>query len=64
MLVAMYGVVTCQSTSIINRWLNHVDGAMKLLEMRGLAQLAGPVGLEMFSQLRLQIVCNAGINNG
>ncbi|PLB53569.1 hypothetical protein P170DRAFT_490813 [Aspergillus steynii IBT 23096] len=59
MLLAMYGVVTCQSTSIINRWLSHVDGAMKLLELRGSAQLAGPVGLEMFSQLRLQILLSS-----
>lgn len=64
MLLAMYGVVTCQSTSVINRWLNHVDGAMKLLELRGSAQLAGRVGLEMFSQLRLQIVRNAQIGRG
>ncbi|KAH8424480.1 uncharacterized protein LDX57_002231 [Aspergillus melleus] len=55
-LLAMYGVVTCQSTSIINRWLDHVNGATKLLELRGSSQVDGPVGLDMFSQLRLQIV--------
>ncbi|KAK1148865.1 hypothetical protein N8T08_008750 [Aspergillus melleus] len=55
-LLAMYGVVTCQSTSIINCWLNHVDGATKLLELRGSSQVDSPVGLAMFSQLRLQIV--------
>ncbi|KAI9035784.1 uncharacterized protein KD926_002888 [Aspergillus affinis] len=55
-LLAMYGVVTCQSTSIINRWLSHVDGATKLLELRDSSQLDRPAGLDMFSQLRLQIV--------
>lgn len=36
--------------------MNHLDGAAKLLEARGPEQLSRPEGLDMFTQLRAQIV--------
>jgi hypothetical protein len=36
--------------------MNHLDGATKLLEARGPEQLSRPEGLDMFTQLRAQIV--------
>ena len=36
--------------------MKHLDGAAKLLEARGPEQLTRPGGLEMFIQLRAQIV--------
>lgn len=49
-------IVSCTDTSFIDRWMNHLDGAAKLLEARGSEQLSRPEGLDMFTQLRAQIV--------
>lgn len=37
-------------------WLNHVQGSMKLLELRGTGQLESRRGLELFTLIRMQIV--------
>lgn len=37
-------------------WLNHVEGSMKLLESRGTGQLGSKRGLELFTLVRMQIV--------
>lgn len=49
-------IVSCTDKSFIDRWMNHLDGAAKLLEARGSEQLSRPEGLDMFTQLRAQIV--------
>lgn len=40
-------------------WLNHVRGAMKLLELRGVKQLESTAGLELLTLIRMQVVRNA-----
>ena len=37
-------------------WVNHVRGAIKLLELRGEKQLISAVGMELFTVVRLQSV--------
>ncbi|KAK0385938.1 hypothetical protein NLU13_7113 [Sarocladium strictum] len=56
MLLGMYEIVACTDDRFVGRWINHVDGAAKLLEVRGPEQLSTPLGLEIFRQLRPQIV--------
>ncbi|KAE8151576.1 hypothetical protein BDV25DRAFT_128653 [Aspergillus avenaceus] len=48
-------IATCQGPPLIGRWLNHIEGGIKLIEIRGAEQLCRPAGLELFTQLRLQI---------
>ncbi|KAE8353086.1 hypothetical protein BDV28DRAFT_148396 [Aspergillus coremiiformis] len=54
-LLSMYELVTCQSSPLVGRWLNHIEGSVKLIQLRGPDQLRRPAGLELFAQLRLQI---------
>ncbi|KAJ5537878.1 C6 zinc finger domain protein [Penicillium frequentans] len=39
---------------IMDGWLNHVQGAMRLLELRGVEQLDSDLGVELFTTVRLQ----------
>ncbi|KAJ5149185.1 hypothetical protein N7448_000763, partial [Penicillium atrosanguineum] len=50
-------VITCHAcgTDLMDRWANHINGAMRLIELRGSKQLETPAGLELFSQIRIQI---------
>lgn len=41
---------------IMDGWLNHVQGAMRLLEIRGVEQLDTDLGVELFTTVRLQNV--------
>jgi hypothetical protein len=56
-MLGMFEVMTCSSdASSIGRWMGHVDGATRIMEVRGEGQLDGPEGLELFTHLRTQIV--------
>ncbi|KAJ5814929.1 Zn(II)2Cys6 transcription factor [Penicillium riverlandense] len=55
MLLSMYETITCRSPDLMGRWMSHVQGATKLIEMRGAQQLQTPTGLQLFSQIRIQI---------
>lgn len=57
LMLGMFEVMTCSSdASSIGRWMGHVDGAARIIEMRGEGQLDGAEGLELFTHLRTQIV--------
>ncbi|KAM0511383.1 hypothetical protein ACHAPE_009898 [Trichoderma viride] len=47
--------MTCTDGSFIDRWVNHMEGATKLIEIRGSEQLARQEGLKLFTQLRAQV---------
>lgn len=49
-------VMTCTDGSFIDRWVNHMEGATRLIEVRGSDQLARREGLALFTQLRAQVV--------
>ncbi|GKZ42806.1 hypothetical protein AbraIFM66951_002739 [Aspergillus brasiliensis] len=55
-LLSMFEVLTCSDGLFMARWMKHLDGAAILVEARGSEQLTRPEGLELFSQLRAQIV--------
>ncbi|PYH47083.1 Zn(II)2Cys6 transcription factor [Aspergillus saccharolyticus JOP 1030-1] len=54
LILGLYEIITCQSRSLMVRWLNHIEGAMALVKLRGPEQLKRPVGLDLFMQLRGQ----------
>ncbi|KAJ5614034.1 hypothetical protein N7528_007688 [Penicillium herquei] len=54
-LLGMFEVLTCSDGSFIDRWMKHMEGATKLIEFRGVDQLARKEGLDLFTQLRAQI---------
>ncbi|KAE8382006.1 Zn(II)2Cys6 transcription factor [Aspergillus bertholletiae] len=54
-LLSMYEVVTCQGAPLIGQWLSHIEGGVKLIELRGFEQIQHQAGLELFTQIRLQI---------
>ncbi|KAL2832683.1 hypothetical protein BJY01DRAFT_225786 [Aspergillus pseudoustus] len=54
-LLGMFEVTTCTDGSFFDRWMKHMDGAAKLIELRGPEQLERPEGLHLFTQLRAQI---------
>lgn len=57
-LLGMFEVVTGTGINSIHFWRNHIKGATRLIELRGVNQLRSPLGLQMFTQLRTQIVIN------
>lgn len=48
--------MTCSDNLFIDRWMKHIEGAAKLIEFRGSEQLSRLEGLELFTNLRAQIV--------
>ncbi|KAI1284226.1 hypothetical protein F5Y07DRAFT_349115 [Xylaria sp. FL0933] len=54
-LLGTYEVINCTDNTYIDRWLKHMDGAAKLIEIRGSEQLTRQEGLDMFTHLRTQI---------
>ncbi|RAK96585.1 Zn(II)2Cys6 transcription factor, partial [Aspergillus ibericus CBS 121593] len=55
-LLGMFELMTCSDELFLTRWMKHLDGAATLIEARGPEQLTRPEGLELFSQLRAQII--------
>jgi hypothetical protein len=43
----------------MDSWTKHISGATALLVLRGKQQLSTPVGREMFTNLRTQVVSSA-----
>ncbi|PWY89240.1 Zn(II)2Cys6 transcription factor [Aspergillus heteromorphus CBS 117.55] len=56
LLLGLFEIVTCDTPALMARWANHIDGAMKMVELRGAEQLRTPTGLGLFMQLRSQFV--------
>lgn len=48
--------MTCTDGSFIDRWVHHMEGATRLIEIRGSEQLSRQEGLDLFTQLRGQVV--------
>ncbi|KAL2202621.1 hypothetical protein CC79DRAFT_1372786 [Sarocladium strictum] len=54
-MLGMFEVVSCSDCGFVNRWMQHLDGALRLLEIRDANQLSRSEGLDMFRQLRTQL---------
>jgi hypothetical protein len=48
--------MTGDGTTTVRGWRNHIQGATRLIELRGSEQLHTAQGLDMFTDLRTQIV--------
>ncbi|KAL2803352.1 hypothetical protein BJX63DRAFT_437005 [Aspergillus granulosus] len=49
LLLGLYEIIACHGSDMLGGWLNHVQGAIKLLELRGEEQLKSPAGMELFT---------------
>ncbi|KAL7958831.1 hypothetical protein V8C34DRAFT_323799 [Trichoderma compactum] len=54
-MLGIFEVMTCTDGSFIDRWVHHMEGATRLIEIRGSEQLSRQEGLELFTQLRAQV---------
>ncbi|RAL09347.1 Zn(II)2Cys6 transcription factor [Aspergillus homomorphus CBS 101889] len=54
LILGLYEIITCQSRALMVRWVDHIEGAMALIRLRGPEQLQRPVGFDLFMQLRGQ----------
>ena len=52
----MLQTINCNNSQALISWERHLNGAMRLLEIRGENQLAHKTGLELFWHLRVQVV--------
>ncbi|OQE38347.1 hypothetical protein PENCOP_c008G04528 [Penicillium coprophilum] len=55
-MLAVYEVITSRATKDIESWINHINGATALLDIRGTDQLKTNAGLRLFLHLRYQII--------
>lgn len=55
-MLSIFEVMTCNDSSSIRRWMGHLDGATKIMELREEEQLDTAEGLELFRHLRVGIV--------
>ncbi|KAL4920137.1 hypothetical protein BDW62DRAFT_177708 [Aspergillus aurantiobrunneus] len=54
--LSMYELITCDGPPLMERYLNHLEGCAKLIQLRGPQQLQDSVGLNLFTQFRMTIV--------
>ncbi|KAL4941310.1 hypothetical protein BDV06DRAFT_194816 [Aspergillus oleicola] len=54
--LGMYELMTCDGPPLMEKYLNHIHGCERLLQLRGSSQLREPVGLGLFTQFRQTIV--------
>ncbi|GMF67851.1 unnamed protein product [Aspergillus oryzae] len=57
-------IISGHKSQMMEAWLNHVQGAIKLLELRGVKQFESPTGLGLFNSARLQIVSQSSVTVG
>ncbi|PYI05206.1 hypothetical protein BO78DRAFT_387889 [Aspergillus sclerotiicarbonarius CBS 121057] len=56
LLLSTYEMITSNPADRLRSWQKHVNGATKLLELRGMEQLNSRPGLELFTLVRMQNV--------
>ncbi|KAL4910005.1 hypothetical protein BDW74DRAFT_46623 [Aspergillus multicolor] len=54
--LGMYELMMCDASSLMDKYIKHLDGSLKLLQLRGTEQFQDPVGLGLFTQSRIPIV--------
>lgn len=57
-------IISGHKSQMMEAWLNHAQGAIKLLELRGVKQFESPTGLGLFNSARLQIVSQSSVTVG
>ena len=56
-------MVTCTSPQSLKSWANHIHGAEAIARIRGREQLQSPMGRQIFSYLRNQLVSICWVNH-
>ncbi|KAK0507284.1 hypothetical protein JMJ35_010322 [Cladonia borealis] len=56
LLLGLFEMVTCTSPQSLRSWTNHIHGAKAIARIRGREQLQSPLGRQIFSYLRNQLV--------
>ncbi|KAF4495712.1 hypothetical protein FAGAP_8145 [Fusarium agapanthi] len=56
MLLALYETVTLHPTADLSPWSRHVDGALALMQLRGVGQLRNRISRSIFLHLRTEIL--------
>ncbi|KAJ5333362.1 uncharacterized protein N7506_007145 [Penicillium brevicompactum] len=59
MLLALYETVTLNFDNDLNSWDRHVNGALALVQLRGVSQLRNRIGRSIFLNLRTEILINS-----
>ncbi|KAL4992322.1 hypothetical protein BDW68DRAFT_97667 [Aspergillus falconensis] len=55
--LGLYELMTCDgSTTLMDKYIKHLDGCLRILQLRGTQQLQDSVGLGLFTQTRIPIV--------
>ena len=56
MLLGLFELVTCAAPSSLKAWANHINGATAIAKVRGQNQLQTPIGRQIFTHLRTQVM--------
>ncbi|KAL2851988.1 hypothetical protein BJY01DRAFT_104234 [Aspergillus pseudoustus] len=54
--LGLFELLTCNGPPLMDKYLNHLEGCTRLIELRGSNQLEDMVGLGLFAQFRMSIV--------
>ncbi|KAL4933353.1 Zn(II)2Cys6 transcription factor [Aspergillus undulatus] len=54
--LGMFELMTCNGPPLMEKYLKHIEGCAKLLQLRGSRQLEDSVGLGLFTQFRQTII--------
>ncbi|KAL3465879.1 hypothetical protein BJX64DRAFT_296757 [Aspergillus heterothallicus] len=56
LLLGLYEqILACHESDMVHGWSNHVQGAVRLIELRGEEQLKSVIEMELFTVVRLQL---------
>ncbi|KNG88057.1 hypothetical protein ANOM_004101 [Aspergillus nomiae NRRL 13137] len=58
MLLVLYETVTSNSSNSLSPWDRHADGALALVQLRGVGQLRNRIGRNIFLNLRTEVLIN------
>lgn len=56
MLLGLFELVTCAAPQSLKAWTNHINGATAIAKVRGQDQLQTPIGRQIFTHLRTQVL--------
>ncbi|KAL4760056.1 Zn(II)2Cys6 transcription factor [Aspergillus foveolatus] len=54
--LGIFEIMVCDGTSLMGKFVKHMDGCSRIIQLRGSQQLEDPIGLGLFTQSRRNIV--------
>ncbi|KAL3440934.1 hypothetical protein BJX65DRAFT_289594 [Aspergillus insuetus] len=58
MLLGMFEVISCEAPKSLENWQKHIGGAAAFLELWNTHQIRSPIGMQLFTQLRTELMAN------